>query len=178
MRLTDFLGSRSAALHKSYTTFEKQFGNREGVEDVILAKRRVQYEDQVKADPDNYDTWFDFARLEESGGDAERVRDVYERAIAQMPSSQEKRNWRRYIYLWIMYAMWEEMTNKDVDRARQIYQECLRLIPHKKVDVGQDLAGERRNLKFDSFNYRQHGRHSDRLSECVPRTSFSVAISS
>ena len=124
--------SRSASLHKSYTTFEKQFGNREGVENVILAKRRVQYEDQVKADPDNYDTWFDFARLEESGGDAERVRDVYERAIAQMPSSQEKRDWRRYIYLWIMYAMWEEMTNKDVDRSRQVYQECLKLIPHKK----------------------------------------------
>jgi crooked neck len=124
--------SRSAALHKSYTTFEKQFGNREGVEDVILAKRRVQYEQQIKENPKNYDAWFDFARLEETGGDVDRVRDVYERAIAQIPPSQEKRHWRRYIYLWIFYAIWEEMTNGDVERARQIYQECLKLIPHKK----------------------------------------------
>jgi len=124
--------SRSAALHKAYTTFEKQFGNREGVEDVILAKRRVQYEEKIKENPRNYDIWFDFARLEETGGDVDRVRDVYERAIAQLPPSLEKRHWRRYIYLWIFYALWEEMVNHDVDRARQVYQECLRLIPHQK----------------------------------------------
>ncbi|KPI41875.1 Pre-mRNA-splicing factor clf1 [Cyphellophora attinorum] len=124
--------SRSAALHKSYTTFEKQFGNREGVEDVVLSKRRVQYEDELKSDPRNYDIWFDLARLEETGGDVERVRDVYERAIAQIPASPEKRGWRRYIYLWIFYAIWEEVINQDPDRARQIYQECLKIIPHKK----------------------------------------------
>jgi crooked neck len=124
--------SQSTALHKSYTTFEKQFGNREGVEDVILAKRRVQYEEELRDQPKNYDIWFDFARLEETGGDVDRVRDVYERAIAQIPPSQEKRHWRRYIYLWIFYALWEEMEAKDGERARQIYQECLKLIPHKK----------------------------------------------
>jgi crooked neck len=60
------------------------------------------------------------------------VRDIYERAIAQIPPSQEKRHWRRYIYLWIFYAIWEEMEAKDIERARQIYQECIKLIPHKK----------------------------------------------
>lgn len=124
--------SKSMALHKAYTTFEKQFGDKDGIEDVILAKRRVYYEEQLKENPRNYDVWFDFARLEETAGDVERVRDVYERAIAQIPPSQEKRHWRRYIYLWIFYALWEEMENKDVERARQIYQECLKLRPHKK----------------------------------------------
>ena len=124
--------SRSTVLHKSYTTFEKQHGNREGVEDVIFAKRRVQYEEQIRDNPRNYDIWLDFARLEETGGDVERVRDVYERAIAQIPPSQEKRHWRRYVYLWIFYALWEEMENRDMERSRQIYQECLKLIPHKK----------------------------------------------
>lgn len=124
--------SKSLALHKAYTTFEKQFGDREGVEDVILSKRRVQYEEQIKENPKNYDVWFDYARLEETSGDVDRVRDVYERAIAQIPPTQEKRHWRRYIYLWIFYALWEEMDVKDIDRARQIYNECLRLIPHKK----------------------------------------------
>ena len=124
--------SKSISLHKAYTTFEKQFGDREGVEEVILSKRRVQYEEQVKENPKNYDAWFDYARLEETLGDVDRVRDVYERAIAQIPPTQEKRHWRRYIYLWIFYAVWEETESKDVERARQIYQECLKLIPHKK----------------------------------------------
>ena len=38
-------------LHKQYTTFEKQFGDREGVEDVVLSKRSVMYEEQVKENP-------------------------------------------------------------------------------------------------------------------------------
>lgn len=124
--------SRSAILHKSYTTFEKQFGDREGVEDVVLSKRRVLYEEQVTSNPKNYDAWFDYARLEESGNSPDRVREVYERAIANLPPSQEKRHWRRYIYLWIFYALYEELTTKDLPRAEQIYGEALKLIPHKK----------------------------------------------
>ncbi|KAI0387292.1 cell cycle control protein [Hypomontagnella monticulosa] len=124
--------SKSMGLHKAYTTFEKQYGDRDGVEDVILSKRRRHYEDQIKENPKNYDIWFDYARLEEASGDLDRVRDVYERAVAQIPPTQEKRHWRRYIYLWIFYAIWEEMDAKDIDRARQIYKLCLQLIPHKK----------------------------------------------
>ncbi|KAK5132906.1 NineTeen Complex (NTC) component [Meristemomyces frigidus] len=126
--------SKSAVLHKQYTTFEKQFGDREGVEDVVLSKRRVMYEEQVKENPKNYDTWFDYARLEESSPTStpDRVRDVYERAIAQVPPSQEKRHWRRYLYLWIFYAMYEELQARDPDRAGQVYTAALQHIPHKK----------------------------------------------
>ncbi|MCJ1420255.1 NineTeen Complex (NTC) component [Xylographa parallela] len=123
--------SKAAILHKAYTTFEKQFGDREGIEDVILSKRRVQYEELLKSTPKNYDTWIDYARLEESGGDPAKVRDVYERAIAQIPPTQEKRHWRRYIYLWIFYALWAETDARDPERARQIYAECLKLVPHR-----------------------------------------------
>ena len=124
--------SRSATLHKQYTTFEKQFGDREGVEDVVLSKRRVMYEEQVKENPQSYDSWIDYARLEELSQDPERVREVYERAVAQIPPSQEKRHWRRYIYLWIFYAMYEELETRDLDRAAQIYATAIKLIPHKK----------------------------------------------
>lgn len=124
--------SRSMLLHKEYTTFEKQFGDKEGVEDVVLSKRRRHYEEQVKENPKNYDIWFDYARLEEQSGNVDRIRDVYEKAVAQVPPTQEKRHWRRYIYLWIFYAIWEELEAKDIERARQIYDTCLSLIPHKR----------------------------------------------
>lgn len=123
--------SKSMSLHKAYTTFEKQFGDRDGVEDVVLSKRRRYYEEQVRENPKNYDAWFDYAALEESSRDLERIRDVYERAVAQVPPTREKRHWRRYIYLWIFYAIWEEMEGQDIERTRQIYTTCLGLIPHK-----------------------------------------------
>ncbi len=124
--------ARSMLLHKEYTTFEKQFGDREGIEDTVVSKRRRQYEEQVKENPKNYDVWFDWARLEETTDDADRVRDVYERAVAQVPPAPEKRLWRRYIFLWLFYALWEETDAKNAERARQIYDTCLGLIPHKQ----------------------------------------------
>lgn len=79
---------------------------------MVLGKRRVQYEEEIEANPKNYDVWFDYAKLEESAGEIVRVREVYERAIAQVPPANEKRFWRRYIYLWINYALYEELKQR------------------------------------------------------------------
>ncbi|KTW30696.1 hypothetical protein T552_00408 [Pneumocystis carinii B80] len=123
--------SKSEALYNVYSSFEKQFGDKEGIEDTILAKRRVLYEEQIKENPKNYDAWFDYINLEESSGDSEKIRNIYERAIAHVPPSYQKKHWRRYIYIWIFYALYEELETKDYERSRQIYRECLKLIPHK-----------------------------------------------
>lgn len=48
----------------------------------------------------------------ENDAEPDTVRDVYERAIANIPPIQEKRHWRRYIYLWINYALYEELEVK------------------------------------------------------------------
>jgi crooked neck len=134
----DLLGrDRAAALFAAYTQFEKKHGTRAGIEEVLVNKRRVQYEDAVRASPHNYDAWFDFIRLEESTGDVDAIRDVYERAIANVPPAAEKRLWRRYIYLWIYYAVFEELVAHDVDRARDVYRACLDVIPHKKFTFGK-----------------------------------------
>ncbi|XP_030577073.1 crooked neck-like protein 1 isoform X1 [Archocentrus centrarchus] len=136
-------------LFKNYTMFEKKFGDRRGIEDVIVSKRRFQYEEEVKANPHNYDAWFDYLRLVESDADPDTVREVYERAIANMPPIQEKRHWRRYIYLWINYALYEELEVKDPERTRQVYQACLELIPHKKFTFAKIW------LLFAQFEIRQ-----------------------
>ncbi|KAI9100503.1 hypothetical protein DFS34DRAFT_713059 [Phlyctochytrium arcticum] len=118
-------------LYNVYSQFEKQHGAKDGIEDVIIGKRRVKYEDELAANPKNYDIWFDYAKLEEHSGTHEKVREVYERAIAQVPPIAEKRFWRRYIYLWLFYAVWEESVAEDVERAKQVYNKCLKVIPHK-----------------------------------------------
>lgn len=65
-----------------------------------------------QANPHNYDAWFDYLRLVEHDADSDTVREVYERAIANIPPIQDKRHWKRYIYLWINYALYEELEVK------------------------------------------------------------------
>jgi crooked neck len=79
-------------------------GDRSGVELTVLGKRRIQYEEELAHDPTNYDAWFSLARLEEDayrserdesedgeGSGPGRVRETYERAVANVPPSSEKR---------------------------------------------------------------------------------------
>ena len=119
--------SKSAGLYEAYTKFEKQHGSRSALESTVLGKRRIQYEDELAQDGRNYDVWFDYARLEEGalqdlrdeGVSSEeeekaigRVREIYERAVGQVPPGGEKRHWRRYIFLWLNYALFEETETK------------------------------------------------------------------
>lgn len=45
-------------------------------QDVIVGERRFQYEAEVSKNPLNYDSWFDYIRLEEAAGDHDKVREV------------------------------------------------------------------------------------------------------
>jgi len=151
--------SRAASLYRAYMAFEKQYGDRQGVEEAVLSKKRVEYEDEVARSPLNYDAWFDYVRLEEQGGDAGRVRAVYERAVAQHPPVPEKRLWQRYIYLWVNYALYEELEAGDAGRARAVYRAALQVVPHRVFTFGKlwimaahfevrqrDLAAARKTL--------------------------------
>ncbi|PIK60199.1 putative crooked neck-like protein 1 isoform X2 [Apostichopus japonicus] len=136
-------------LFKNYTIHEKRYGDRSGIENVIVNKRKFQYEEEVKSNPSNYDAWFDYLRLIEGESDEDVVRELYERAIANVPPAEEKRLWRRYIYLWINYALYEELEAKDSGRTREVYKACIDLIPHKKFTFAKIW------LMFACFEIRQ-----------------------
>ena len=82
-------------LLKAYSQFEKRHGDRLAIDDVILSKRRQQYEEQLSVNPQDYDLWFNYIRLMEADGGVELMREIFERAIANIPPIQEKRFWRR-----------------------------------------------------------------------------------
>lgn len=126
---------RCENLFKQFTVFEKRYGDRSGIEEIVIRKRKTKYEEELAVNPLNYDTWFDYIRLMENEqcDDIEQTRIVYERAVSNIPPSMtEKRLWRRYIYLWIYYAIFEELKVKNIERARDVYQFVLKLIPHKQ----------------------------------------------
>jgi crooked neck len=135
--LTKFEREKRAELYKSYVNFEKKHGDRQGIEDVILTKQRGEYKKRLEQDPHDYDGWFEWAKLETDHGDTAAVRDVFEQAVSKIPPTEQKDHWRRYIYLWIYYAVFEEINMKDADRASQVYDACLSIIPHKKFSFAK-----------------------------------------
>lgn len=136
-------------LYKAYTIHEKKYGDRSDIEEVIVSKRKFQYEQEIQQNPTNYDAWFDYIRLVEGEGDVEVIRETYERAIANVPPAKSKQYWRRYIYLWINYAIFEELTVQDYERTRQVYKACLELLPHKIFTFSKIW------LMFAQFEIRQ-----------------------
>jgi len=153
----DNLGRENAPeLLKAYLNFEKKNGTPDAIEVAIVSKRRRQYEARVAAEPHDYDAWFDFCRLNEAEGTVDEARDTYERAIANVPPSPEKRHWRRYIYLWIKYALYEELgAPKDRDRARQVLVACLNVIPHQAFSFAKVSLEEGRKKEWKE---RKEGR--------------------
>ncbi|KFD52242.1 hypothetical protein M514_06805 [Trichuris suis] len=137
-------------IQKALALHEKKYGEKISIENVIVSKRKDMYEQQVQANPFNYDAWFDYLRLLESEeADHSTIRETYERAIAQVPPKQVKRLWRRYIYLWINYALYEELIAESPDRTRQVYNACIELLPHKKFTFAKIW------LMFAHFEIRQ-----------------------
>lgn len=137
----------SPALHHSYVQFEREWGDSEAViQNVVLDKRKMHYSQLAEAEPFNYDNWFDWIRLEEEAlgvdysltgsidADFSALREVFERAIANTPPTadapEDKRHWRRYIYLWLYYATFEEFIAGDEARALGVLQMALKMIPH------------------------------------------------
>jgi len=133
------LGQDAASdeLKQEFASFEKRHGSRKDIESAIVQKRREQYELLVTNDTYNYDNWFDFVRLEETEGSVETTREVYERAISNVPLVAEKKYWSRYVYLWMYYAIFEELQAKDVERTRAVFKAALSVIPHKKFTFGK-----------------------------------------
>ncbi|KAG9509231.1 Crooked neck-like protein 1, partial [Fragariocoptes setiger] len=123
----------STELFEQFTIFEKKHGAQKDIERLISTKRKNQYEDAIKKDPHDYDAWFDLIKLAEDEMELEEIRDIYERAVAVKPVEKHKDAWRRYIYLWIYYAIFEELCANDLEKAREVYRLCLdETIPHKR----------------------------------------------
>ena len=78
--------------------------------------------------------------------------------------------WRRYIYLWINYAVYEEMEAEDIGRTREVYRTCLDLIPHKRFTFAKIwlLYAQVGSIK-QSLHLSQCSQFSHKLSKCNQR---------
>ncbi|KAH7714071.1 crooked neck protein [Aphelenchoides avenae] len=175
--LDNLKSDQTAEIFKCFTLHEKKYGERVRIENVIVSKRRHQYEQQVNENPYNYDAWFDYIRLlTNEGVERTEVEDVFERAIANIPPYMEKRFWRRYIWLWIYYAVYEELDVKDAEKTREIWKACLENVPHKKFTFAKLW------IMFAQFEVRQLNLGAARkimgaaIGKCPKKKLFSAYI--
>ncbi|KAH0514099.1 Crooked neck-like protein 1 [Microtus ochrogaster] len=124
----------------------KKFGDGRSIEN-IRSKQRFQYEEEVKANPHNYGAWIHYLCLVESDAEADPMRDIYEGAIASLQPIQEKSHWKRYVCLWIYYALYEELEDKDEFGAVSDKEGVDKLMPEKvmkkrevQADHGSDAG--------------------------------------
>ncbi|CAD5334086.1 unnamed protein product [Arabidopsis thaliana] len=106
---------RTEELYKKFVAFEKQYGDKEGIEDAIVGKKRFQYEDEVSKNPLNYDSCIHGST-------------VFSTTYTDVTN---------YCCCRINYALYEEIETKDVERTRDVYRECLKLIPHTKFSFAK-----------------------------------------
>jgi len=144
-------------LYAAYVAFENKHGGRAAVESALLRKHRASYETAVAAGPTDYDAWFEYASLEETHGTADAVREIYERAVAHVPPLHEKKHWRRYVYLWIKYALYEELAADDAERAGRVYDTALAVVPHASFTFVKlwVLAAKHRLRQRDAPGFRK-----------------------
>lgn len=113
-------------LYENYSNFQKKFGAQQDIEKLVTHRRKLLYEDVLNKDPMDYDTWFDYIHLAEAELTLDEIRDIYERAVANFPKNKRSKDpWRRYIYLWIYYATFEEVLAQDKERAFKVYEFCI-----------------------------------------------------
>lgn len=122
---------RAGKLYEAYISFEKQVGSKENIDLLIFNKRRMKYKEKLAENQYNYDVWFDLLQLELTSGNRALIEETFDAAAAKVPPVEEKRFWRRYIYLYYSLAASLEIDFNDIDAAQNIYEKALKIVPHK-----------------------------------------------
>ena len=166
-------------ISQALALFEKRIGSSKDLDAVLLRKRRHMYEQELKESPHAYDTWLDLIRLEKNLGTVNSTQNVFERAITHVPPTEhaeDKHHWKRYIYIWIQYLIYTELTQKSIAQTRELFQRVLKLIPHRVFTFAKIWR------LFAEFELRQHNLPMARrilgqsLGQCPKITLFQFYI--
>lgn len=157
-------------IYQAYTEFEKTHGNKNTIESSILMKRKLKYEEELQNNSGDYDSWWSYINILQNE-DNEKTRIAFERAIGIVPEDTFKSTiWKRYIFLWIKYALWEEFTIGHVENARSIWNRVLKLIPHKNFTFAKVWINF---VEFEIRNDSENGLTNARkiLGRAIGQTS-------
>ncbi|KAH0793706.1 crooked neck-like protein 1 [Histomonas meleagridis] len=146
-------------LYPAYLLFEKRFGGQHQIEDAVIEKKRAHYQELLKANPLDYDAWFELCQLLQDLADIETTRENYQTAVSHPPPlKKEKQQWSKYVLLCINFAIFEEKIAKNPENARNVYHNIISLVPHKKFTFS------RLWILYAYFEIRQKNIQTARLA--------------
>lgn len=158
-------------LQKFQTNFEKQYGvDNENIEDYVLLKRKISYEEKLSKFPSDYENWWIYFNLIIDSNlniSVEEIRQQFERAICNPPNTSNITEWIPFCYIFYRYSLWEEFENKEILKAKSIYERLMKLIPFKNININEFW------FKYASFQLRNFDINSMRkiLGQAIGLTS-------
>ncbi|CAI5758674.1 unnamed protein product [Candida verbasci] len=125
-------------IYDSFVEFESNFGNQDSLESSVLANRKLKYEQELASDPFDYDSWWSLLNILMDNYSVEEIRSAFKKVTNNAPPDKTKTiRWRRYIMIWIRYAFYEEFDNHNIELSREIWNKCLKIIPHKRFSYSK-----------------------------------------
>lgn len=138
---------------KAQDDFNRNFGSVRDINDTLIPKRKLSYENELQLNPRNYYYWMLYIDLIAQYYPNDIV-DAFEKAVTTSIPNQtmsKDHNWRRYIYLWIRYFTYMELRRLDIESCRSLYKRCLNeIIPHKNFTFS-DIW-----IMYSEFEIRQN----------------------
>ncbi|SMN21627.1 similar to Saccharomyces cerevisiae YLR117C CLF1 Member of the NineTeen Complex (NTC) that contains Prp19p and stabilizes U6 snRNA in catalytic forms of the spliceosome containing U2 [Maudiozyma saulgeensis] len=138
---------------KSQDEYNKSFGSVSDINDTLIAKRKINYENELENDVLNYYSWMLYIDLIQKYYSKDII-NVFERAVTtSIPNQKRVKNaqWRRYIYLWIRYFTFMELDKNDVEGCRILYKRCLnKIVPHSAFTFSKIW------IMYSEFEIRQN----------------------
>lgn len=110
---------------------EADDGLEEAEEEGYVA-RVERYEETLAEQPNNYTLWNEFLSfvIEEEHADHQEICELFEEALENVPSGNEKIIWETYIKVWMHFADYKELIDTN-QRARDVYIHCITIIPRQ-----------------------------------------------
>ncbi|KAG0671806.1 NineTeen Complex (NTC) component [Maudiozyma exigua] len=138
---------------KAQDDFNRNFGSVKDINDTLISKRKISYENELRSNLQNYYYWMLYIDLVEQYFPSEII-SVFERAVTtSIPNQTVSKDihWKRYIYLWIRYFTYMELKKLDIESCRLLYKRCLNeVIPHRKFTFSEIW------IMYSEFEIRQN----------------------
>lgn len=127
----------TSKLKLEYLKFQSKFGKEKDIDKIICDKRRALYQKKLEESPQNYDCWISLCALEEELGNNLEARKMFEKAEDFLPFVEEKSQWKRFVSIFILHAVFEETIMCDSARAAAVLEKCLKIVPHLKFSFSK-----------------------------------------
>ena len=124
-------------LKVEYMKFQAKHGKEKDTHKIILDDRKSEYVEELKKQPMAYDSWLNLVLLEQEAGDFAVARQVFLDAEVNVPKSSEKSDWKRFVFIFLAHAIFEETKMSDSGKAVETLEQCLKLIPHKQFSFSK-----------------------------------------